>query len=123
MCLTIDERHALCGISQERTCEVGATPRCEDGLLVECYRGFERATDCATEGNVCGEVDGQGRCYAEPLTACEPSDGQFCEGDLRRSCLNGYYVHVDCARQRDGFTCVSQQTDAGTSVYCGLPPG
>lgn len=121
VCLTLSDTRAQCGIAADRTCERGAEPRCDGDVLVECAAGFERATDCAREGNVCGSTDGGVRCYAPPLTACEPSDLPACDGDVRRFCLNGYFQRLDCALRNPEETCIEQTFEAGTTAFCGTP--
>lgn len=118
-CVTVDERNALCAIDEGRTCAPSSAPRCEGDTLISCKTGFEFAEDCAAAGNVCGEVDGEARCYLEPLTACDVDFSPYCDGDLRGSCVVGYVELEDCAARGDGWTCGESRTPG--NPYCGPP--
>lgn len=114
-CVTVDDRTALCATSPDRTCTVGIAPRCDGEVLVTCEAGFEVAKDCAADGNVCGELDGAGRCYADPLTACENTFTPTCEGPLLTHCRDGYLTRENCGKYFAGSTCKTEPNH----IYCG----
>ncbi|MCA9550851.1 MAG: hypothetical protein KC933_12525 [Myxococcales bacterium] len=118
-CVTVDDRTALCATSPDRTCTVGIAPRCDGQVLVTCEAGFEVAKDCAADGNVCGELDGAGRCYADPLTACESDDTPTCEGDVLIRCEGGYLTREDCGLRSGNPTCQTVDEPDRKYAYCG----
>lgn len=121
ICVTVDEQDALCAIAKERTCAVGAAPRCDGPLLITCQQGFEVAEDCAAHGNVCGTVLAETFCYKDPVITCAPNSfTPRCEGTRILQCRNGVEAYEECALRLEDTTCRTS-TGEYASTYCAPP--
>lgn len=119
VCITVDATNALCGIAEARTCTADAAPKCEGGLLVTCQDNFEVAKDCVLHGNVCGEVDGLARCYAEPKVVCTGELEDSCSGTRLSECEGGLLTYRECgANTTAAKRCTSYENEYGKGAYC-----
>lgn len=123
VCITVDDRNALCGIAKERTCTMGAPIRCEGALKIDCQDGFEVAEDCVAHGNVCGTISANTYCHRAPVVTCDPE--QFrgrCEGSRLVQCRFGTEAYEECALRTEDTACTTT-TGQYASSYCAPPPG
>ncbi|MBK6684913.1 MAG: hypothetical protein IPG45_10650 [Deltaproteobacteria bacterium] len=120
-CVTVDERDALCAIAKERTCTVGAAPRCEGQQLITCQEGFEVAEDCGAHGNVCGTLLAETFCYKDPVLTCAPESFRpRCEGTRLIQCRNGVEAIEECGLRVEDTTCRTT-TGQYASSFCAPP--
>ncbi len=119
VCITVDTLNALCAMDEARTCTSDAEPRCEADLRIDCQDGFEVATDCAADSNVCGLVEGEARCHAAPLTVCDAEVETVCEGTQVVSCERGVIVRRDCQNYPAKPVCTPFTNEYGSGAYCG----
>ncbi len=118
VCITVDERNALCAIAEARSCVPDTAPRCEGGSQITCVDGFEVARNCVAHGNVCGEVEGAFRCYAEPKVVCVQDFESICSGTRLTHCDAGLVTHEECGLDRPVQRCTAFENDYGKGAYC-----
>ncbi len=104
--------------------DCGFTPHCEGNTVMECEYGVDQLVGagspsiypCLEPSPVCVErreelrstSDDQFYCARSPLTECDSSFADTCEGvTLHVFCRGGYVVAEDCTNQAGTGRCVS----------------